>query len=422
MYSSKGSATVRVLRGITGLCAAAVVLSACSGDVKLEPDQLNMYGGSRRASSFEFVDAFVKGSPVNDKVELANDSTLPGAITPPLVLAEGDICIGTVDGTVARTIEDALVWQTPLAGKAVPAAAMCSDANDNVYALGNDGALTSLDRNGKQRWRSAIFRAGSTITYSDLLAVKDGVVAAASYGDIVKISFGGKVLWRRSSTVSPTKTFAADGEGNLYVAMSHNEFGGTDSLLVLTAQGRQVWSLAFEGTRLIKTPVITDNAVIVTGVRNAENVRVSVLHKIDRMGRIQWSKELKITPRGVSVARDGTIYAAGFRAGVSDPLSSVIAISPQGAELWKRNYEFAIPSPVLVSNEVLAFMGTKGMSTGLYYIMRDGTFVDVVSLGEMPVVNLQPAVNAQGVIVMASVENLGSVRISSSHFGGVLPF
>ncbi len=415
---------MEILRKITGICAVAVLTlcAACSDGVKLEPEKINLYGGRARCGSFEFVEAFSKTSPVKKIVELDNDSTLPGAITPPLVMAEGDVCIGTNDGAVARVVEYLLLWKSTLAGKALPAAAMCGDASDNVYVVGNDGALTSFDSKGKQRWRLSVFRAGSMITYSDLLAVSDGVVAASSDGNVAKVSFDGKVLWRRSSTLSPTKTFAADGDGNIYIALSHNEFDGTDSLLALTAQGKQLWALAFEGTRLIKTPVVADNAVIVTGIRQADNIRVSVLHKIDRMGRIQWSREVKITPRGVSIARDGTIYVAGFRAALGIPLSSVIAISPQGAELWKKNYEFAIPSPVLISGENLAFMGTKGSSTGLYFIMRDGTFIDVVSLGAMPVVNLQPTVDAQGVIVLASIESLGTVLVGTAGVRDILPF
>ncbi len=424
VFRQSGSAVVRLQHTIAGVYAAALfaLCSACSDGVRLEPDQLNLYGSAARACSFEDVDAFAKTSPMNQVVELVEDSTLPGAITPPLVLAEGNVCIGTNDGAVACLMEDVLVWKTALAGNAVPAAALCGDNSENVYAIGNDGAVTSFDAKGRQRWRLAAFRSGPVITYSDLLAVQDGIVAASSAGDIAKISFDGKVVWRWTSVLSPTKTFAADDGGNLYIALTHNEFEGTDSLLVLSPQGKQVWALAFEGTRLIKTPVITGNAVVITGVRQAENIRVSVLHKIDRMGRILWSKEVTITPRGVSIARDGTIYVAGFRAGLDDPRSAVIALSPQGTELWKKNYEFAIPSPVLISDEVLAFMGTKGMSTGLYLIMRDGSYIDVVSLGAMPVVNLQPAVDAQGIIVLASVESLGTVLVGATGIRDILPF
>lgn len=411
---------MNIQRLFAGVCAGAVlVLSGCSDTSTIPSDQLNLYGSAARTCSYETLEAFAKSAPVSEVVEPAEDSTLPGAITPPLALAAGDVCIGTVDGAVARVIENQLVWKTPLAGKSVPAAALCGDANGNVYVVGSDGAVSSFDAQGKQRWRLTAFRSGPAITYSDLLAVKDGVVAAASNGDIAKISFDGKVLWRWSSVLSPTKTFAADDAGNLYIALSHNEFEGTDSLLVLSSAGNMVWSLAFEGTRLIKTPVVTDNAVVVTGVRKSDNIRVSVLHKIDRMGRILWSREVKFTPRGVSVSHNGTIYVAGFRAGVGDPLSSVVAIASDGAELWKRNYEFAIPSPVLISGEMLVFMGTKGTSTGVYFIMRDGSFVDVISLGAMPVVNLQPAVDTRGVVLLASVESLGLVTVGAK---GILPF
>jgi outer membrane protein assembly factor BamB len=401
----------------------ALCLSACADKTTMDPDSLNLYGGSARTNAYEYTGPFAKGSASDMTVKVGeNDSTLPGAITPPLPVGSGEICVGTTDGAVVRLLENTIVWKTSLAKRAVPAAALCGDAKGNIYVVASDGSLASFAADGKQRWRLALFKTGITITYSDLLAVGDGVVAAATDGEIVKVSFDGKVQWRRFSTLAPTKTFAADAGGNLYIALSQRLFDGNDSLLVLSPQGNQVWALAFEHTRLIKTPVVYETGVIVAGLRQAEEDRVSVLHDIDQMGRIRWSKELTVTPRGVSIAADGTIIVAGYRAGVGDALSAVIAYSPQGKQLWKMNYEFTIPAPVLISEGVLAFVGTKGKATGMYYMMNDGTYMDVVSMGDMPVMNLQPAVDASGAILFTTSENLGMIRVAPSGFNRILPF
>lgn len=400
----------------------ACISIGCSGELLPEPDSLQLYGGAARRNSYETGESFAKGATASQQVTLPNDSTLPGAITAPLAVGVGEVCIGTVDGCVARLIGNTLLWKTPLAGHAIPAAALCGDANGNVYVVGNDGAITSLSADGKQRWRLAVFTAMRTTTYSDLLVVADGIVAGASNGDIVKVSFTGRVLWKRVSPLAPTKLCAADAEGNIYITLSNNVFNQTDSLVVLSPKGELAWSLSFEDTRLIKTPVVGGKAIVVVGIRQAENDRVSVVHSIDRMGRVQWSKELNITPRGVSIADDGTVIVAGYRAGIGEPLSAVIAFSGEGQRLWKMNFEFAIPTPVLISPEVLAFVGIKGKATGMYYMGRDGTFMDVVSMGNMPVVNLQPAVDASGAFLFASAEHLGIVRVSSSGWGRFLPF
>lgn len=418
----KNTGKRRVLLSVF-LAGVAVCLTACGSETTTDPDSLNLYGGSTRANTYEYVGPFAKGSASDMTVEIGeNDSTLPGAITPPLPVSSGEICIGTTDGAVVRLLENTIVWKTPLAGKAIAASALCGDAQGNVYVMASDGSLASFAVDGKQRWRLVLFKAGAAITYSDLLAVSDGVVAAASSGEIVKISFDGKVKWRRLSDLAPTKTFAADAGGNLYIALSQRLFDGNDSLLVLSPQGQQVWALAFEHTRLIKTPVVYGTGVVVAGLRQAESDRVPVLHAIDQMGRIRWSKELTITPRGVSIANDGTIFVAGYRAGIGDALSAVIAFSQQGKQLWKMNYEFTIPTPILISEDVLAFVGVKGKSTGMYYMMRDGTYIDVVSMGDMPVMNLQPAVDAGGAILFTTSENLGMIRVAPSGFSRVLPF
>lgn len=404
--------------------AYAIVLCSvvgCGGNLVPEPDSLQLYGSATRRNSYETGESFAKGAAVNQQVKLDNDSTLPGAITAPLSVGVGELCVGTADGAIARLLDNRLVWKTPLAGGAIPAAALCGDANGNVYVVSNDGAVTSFSADGKQRWRLAAFAALHTTTYSDLLAVSDGIIAGASTGDVLKISFDGRVQWKRHSPLVPTKLSAADAEGNIYVALSNNAFNQTDSLVVVSPKGVTMWALAFEHTRLIKTPVVTSKGVLVAGIRQAEEDRVSVVHSIDKMGRVQWSRELTITPRGVSVANDGTVFVAGYRAGIGEPLSAVIAFSPEGKKLWKMNFEFAIPTPVLVSPDVVAFVGIKGKATGIYYMKRDGTFIDVVSMGDMPIVNLQPVVDVTGSFLFASAEALGAVRVSSG-WGHILPF
>lgn len=411
-----------MVRRYIAYIALACIGVACSGELIPEPDSLQLYGSAARRNSYETGESFAKGATANQQLKLPNDSTLPGAITAPLAVGAGEICVGTVDGFVARLLENMLVWKTPLKGHAIPAAALCGDANGNIYVVGNDGAITSFSADGKQRWRLVVFSATRITTYSDLLAVSDGIIAGASNGHIVKVSFNGRVLWKRISSLAPTKLCAADAEGNLYIALSNNVFNQTDSLVVLSPKGEPAWALPFEHTRLIKTPVVGAKAIVVVGIRQAEGERVSVVHSIDKMGRLQWSKELSITPRGVSIADDGTVIVAGYRAGIGKPLSAVIAFSGKGQKLWKMNFEFAIPTPVLISPQVLAFVGIKGKSTGMYYMGRDGTFMDVVSMGNMPVVNLQPVVDARGAFLFASVEHLGMVRVSSSGWGRLLPF
>ncbi len=409
---------------LLGVC---LQLAACSDNARPGVRSSNLYADAQRSNSYERYGNF--NSTLIMDVGLKTDSLSEpiseglGAIAPALAITSDVVYIATDHGHIVRGNVDYAQWQYKLADGEVVAAAMCADDAENVYAISNGGTLVALDRQGKLRWRKTLFPSALHITYSDLLCLPEGIGAASSSGELTLVDFEGEQQWLRSSDASPGRTFAADSAGNLLLPITHNQFGASDSLLKISVGGELQWSRAFDNTRIYRGPVVSGTKIIVAGMKDAGGNRVAVLHALSTMGRMLWSREMPMTPRGIAAAEDGSIYVNGFDAGVGEPLSTIIAYSPEGDELWREFFEVKIPVPLLVGRENLAFPGIKSnRSTGLYIIRRDGSFQEVVSLSSFPVLNLLPSVGNNGDVIFAVTEHLGYLAVGESALHKLLPF
>jgi len=299
---------------------------------------------------------------------------------------------------------------------------LSGDKEKNLYVIGNVGFLYSFDVNGKRRFKKQVASGDmSLVLFPDLLAMSDGIVAGASSGVVLKMSFDGKVIWERASTFAPTG-FASDGNG-VFIGMSGNTFATTDSLLYIQADGRQLWERPFENMRIIHTPAVSGSKIFLTGVRSAQDSRVPVVHVMDMTGRIIWSRELPVMPRGVSVAADGTIYVAGSQVGVGETRGAVTSLAPDGNKNWTMFFDMNVVTPAMIGADVVTCVGTQGRAVGVYVLNRgDGELRSVLSLSDAPLFYSQPGVSPDGTIVLAQSERAGIVRILEGALHRLSPF
>ncbi|HYF02750.1 MAG TPA: PQQ-binding-like beta-propeller repeat protein [Patescibacteria group bacterium] len=384
----------------------AGILGACSGET-FTGDEANIHGGMSRANSFENFEPFVYG---DYNIESFTPKDSSGAPVAPLVISNFRTYLATFKGSVMLKSQQGVVWEAELDGNAIAAAGMCTDEKQNLYVIASDGALYSFDVSGTRRFKKQISSGDmNLVLFPDLLAMSDGIVAGASSGEVLKISFDGKVIWQRDSPFAPTG-FASDGAG-VFIGLSGNTFATTDSLLYIQPDGRQLWERPFENMRIIHTPVVSGGKIFLTGVRSAQNERMPVVHVLDMTGRVMWSRELAVTPRGVSVAADGTIYVAGSQASVGESRGAVTSLSADGSRNWTMFFDMNIVTPAMISADVVACVGTKGRALGLYALNRtDGELRTVLSLSEAPLLYPQPGMSPDGSLVFAGSERAGIIR------------
>ncbi|MES2767052.1 MAG: PQQ-binding-like beta-propeller repeat protein [Bacteroidota bacterium] len=397
----------------------AAILNSCSAEKFVGGDAANIHGGMTRANSFENFEPFVTGDFTEEKLAPKDSS---GTIVAPLVFSNYQTYLATSGGTIILAGATGVLWEAKLDNGAIVAAGMCADKNQNLYAIANDGFLYSFDVNGKRRFKKQVATGDmSLVLFPDLLAMSDGIVAGASSGVVLKMSFDGKVIWERASTFAPTG-FASDGNG-VFIGMSGNTFATTDSLLYIQADGRQLWERPFENMRIIHTPAVSGSKIFLTGVRSAQDSRVPVVHVMDMTGRIIWSRELPVMPRGVSVAGDGTIYVAGSQVGVGETRGAVTSLAPDGNKNWTMFFDMNVVTPAMIGADVVTCVGTQGRAVGLYVLNRgDGELRSVLSLSDAPLFYSQPGISPDGTIVFAQSERAGIVRILEGALHRLSPF
>ena len=401
------------------IVSLTILLNSCGTDSG-EGKPVNIYGGSGRANSFEDFGSFYYKYPVIDKIEFRDSS---GAISAPLVLPNSDIIISTVKGNILLISQKQVRWPFKLDSTELPSASLAADANMNIYFISSAGKLYSISKDGVLNWKKKVIDSvGRFDIFSDLLAQDNGVVTAVSNGKIVKVGFDGSIKWIYSANLSPTKTFAADEKGNLYITLTNDEFGATDTLLCLSPEGKVVWKKGFENTRFIKSPVVFNNKIYLFGITESGEQKISSIYSLDEKGKMLWEKEILLFARFISVDKDGRVYITGYNSGIGEAMSGVFCFSPDGKLVWKKYFEVIIPSAPMISKKYIAFVVSDKNAVGVYFTKKDGTLYEVVSMENMPLLYLQPAVTSSPLIIFSGAEELRLVSIDAPPFDKFLPW
>jgi outer membrane protein assembly factor BamB len=418
---------------------ALMVISACQ--TARQQTDYTFYGGAGRASNYEqSAAAFSNAMIIRDKPRnhdsLKATSALRGATMPPVPLTFTSNYLTTLDGYVVRYANNEVEWKVLFdapsgkhSSKTIAASFACTDREDTFYVLASDGAVYSIGKDGKRRWKQALFTPGQQSLFSDLLVVADGIVAGfsdnGSRGNLVKLGFDGTVLWNNAYTFAPTHTFAADEQGNIIAALSGNTAGMTDSVVSIAPNGAARWMRAVPATRLLGMPVVSANSIITWGIREQSGQRSDVVCAFDLAGKPLWTKELTFTPQGIAVGTRNNapfIVVAGYRVGMGEPLTFVLGLDASGKEQWRLTYNIAIMGAPMMSSDNIAFVGTKGEALGVYIMGKDGVYQNVVSLSDAPPLCLIPAVDSENNLVFATTDAIGLIKVGKLPVQRMLPY
>ena len=438
-------------RGICGLiCGVILALGVLACQPTRPPGAFTLYGGVSRAGNYESAGDFTFTSLIRnmpkpvDSAGKRREQTSVGANMPPVPITFISCYLTLLDGSVGRYSAGSLDWTSPFdtaspaqtpPKRALAASAPCTDASDNLYVLANDGAAYSFSLEGARRWKKGLFTPSALSLYSDLLPLADGVIFGFSQdgagGSLVKVGFDGTILWRKDFAFAPLRAFAADGAtGNIIVALTANIAGVTDTLACLSAAtGERRWSLPLEGVRALHLPVLdaAQDLILISGISSRNGEREDEIWGVDLSGKERFRKKLPFTPQGIAIgaSADGQeplIALAGYRMGLGAPLSTVMALKADGAELWRLTFELAVMGAPLIGKSNIVFIGSKGEAVGVYFMDKNGEFQRVVSLSDEPNLCLIPAVDAENNLVFAASETLGVIKVGKMPIQRLLPY
>lgn len=164
------------------------------------------------------------------------------SVSRPAVAADGTAYVGTQDERLLAVAPDGrLRWSYRARADLDAAPVITSDGA--IFAAGDDGRLLAFEPDGKLRFVLAI---GAPI-HGGLVSTSDGSVVAATMGPRPRVvaidARTGRMRWRHRAAFTDAADeglsagVTLDGAGRIYVA------GDAESILVLSAQGRELGSL-----------------------------------------------------------------------------------------------------------------------------------------------------------------------------------
>lgn len=393
------------------------MLGACSDDKAPEP--FNTRGDCTRDNNYEAMGTFLTNKFNIEKIKMSDSSA---AIVAPLILDGLDFYLATANGTIALIEGRKAKWEVRLADSQYVVADMCADIDENVYLVTNKGTILSYDKSGKLRWKYLHQTIkDSNFIFDALLAQKDGILVSAAPGLLFKLSLGGKKMWEFKHKHWTVRTFAADKAGNIAFPSTQNDYEKADTLYYISSKGKVKWKKAFAKTRILKNPVIYNNLIVYPASYMLGDTRLYLLIALAPSGKEVWRKEINIMPKFISCGHN-RIYLLAYSSGYGETMSGIYCYDMKGAMQWKLYTGNTVPAPLLISEDNIAFFGTKRNTSGVFFLNKDGTLYHSVSLSDAPLFTHKPFVlNVPAVAFMGS-EKLFIIKIDDTAIDRILPW
>lgn len=297
--------------------------------------------------------------------------------TTPLALPDGQgFVIGASDGGIAIFGgNDSLRTRVKLTN-ASPVFRLAAN-NKIIVALQNSGAITALTHDGKVRWQTSDPR-----TRADMIITGNDVYVIADQGVVCYDAASGTRKFDIATTLTPVS--AASIGDNFFVALSWNTATGSDSLLVISHEGRIERRFGFEGLRITSNIAVTGegNYNIFFGAQgelDASDVRRRAFilgYKIsgDEI-KETLRQDLEYIPTNVSVSNDIAL-ASGFQMAGDEYSGAIDAfVISTNEKLWKRRFTEMLASPIAVTTQhaffPLAFASKADIPSSSVFIALD---------------------------------------------------
>ncbi len=404
------------------LCGLAV--SSCSGDKSLRGKPVNMNGGQNRSSDYSWFGTLTSSGSQFIDIPPAPDSS--GAIVLPLVMDIGKIAFATRDGSINVSLSDDTLWTCRLPLGCNVVAGMCADKDQNLYAMASNGTLLSYSDKGALRWSYVFNRVHDSdiVLFSDLLAVADGVIVASTDGWAAKVSAGGKEVWRKRFTGSVMRLFPADEDGNVFIPLTFDTFGATDSLYCIAGDGKVKWSAALVNTRIIRPPVLDSKNIYLPVVQGEGDNKKPKLIAIGRNGKQAWSADLPYSPRFISAGEEDEVIVVCYDMAYGKPYSLMICFDGKGKKLWENAMDLTILTPVMIGEDSYAVVAARENTAAVFYYKREENVVLFrdYQLPDDPAVNLTPVVLPGPVLAFAGSDKYLIFRIDKSQLEKLFPW
>jgi outer membrane protein assembly factor BamB len=395
----------------------SIFLASCGKD--WEQDYQDN-GGKDRRNSYEFLGTFfntvVKESDLDE-----TDSV--SIIENPLALKVSNIAAGTYDGKVYLSNNERIKWKYEFEEKdSRIAAGMCADEEMNIYVVTDQGYLYGINLQGEKIFKVKIDEKDKYELYSDLLFVDDNIIFSSSHGNLVSISKKGEINWEKSFERGITDAIAADEKGNLYCQLTDRKYGGKEALIKIDQAGNEIWQKEIENYRFFNYPAYYKGKIYSHGVIDKAHRKESYIFIHDTTGKELKKINFPITVRSLSVDNEENIYITAFNTGVGLEETGVFKLNGDGETLWKLYFNAKSATPVLLSENLAAFMGMTDEGPGIFFLdMLNGRLKKALTINNAAI-STQYTVMRGPEIIFPKAYEYGFVRITNLAIDRIVPF
>jgi hypothetical protein len=380
----------------------------------------NIYGGISRDNNYESFPSLDFGSVSFEGKDSTNEEV--SASSPPLSIGLNEEVFATIDSSIVAMQHGVIRWTKKTPG--VILSGLCSDAEQNIYAMTTTGVLVSYSYTGVKRFELQVGNSDNLQLTSDVLCLQDGIVCASNVGVVMKVSYEGKPIWKFTTERSPSKYITADANGNVAVVLQSRNSDDGDSLCIIGLDGRVRSGTLFSNTRITTNLIWKHGRFFVGGEREGSIKGTPVILCINEAGTVIWSKLINDTPRSIACSNDTTLIVTGFNPSLQAIMSVVSCYSvSSGSLVWELYHGGQIVSPPMIFEDKVCFFAIQEKAIGLYSMSRShGVLTKLYSISDAPLFITNTTVSKDGSIVASCTEKRGIVRIGTSVWKKAIPF
>ncbi|MDB5034100.1 MAG: Pyrrolo-quinoline quinone [Chlorobi bacterium] len=404
-------------RGVIAAALALLAVAGCanqSGPVHDPFGAYNAQGGSRRGGDFSGLEAQAAGylTPTTYK------GLQGGFLTAPLELPGGRLAVvarsdgGTMLGVIYR---DTLIWSYHYAADEHPMPGLAADSAGVIYSVSSRGLLRAISPDGRSLWEKAMPGDAGIVVPALPLALANGVIVASSAGVIARYDRSGAVIWSIRRGAAVEGAFAADPVLGVAVALTHNDYDRSDTLLLLDpATGAERWARPVPGMRIVREPAIIGGHIVIgTATRRDDDRREPSVMAFTGDGRAAWRVPLLLMARGFAGDGEGNTYISCAGTGVQAVGGSMISVDSAGKKRWSVSLESGIPAPAAVGASWVYFIARRDGRTGLFTYSHDGVIRNFLPIDVLPDVVSQIMISSFGELTLAAQDEPVLLRAAS---------
>ncbi|MCX7879790.1 MAG: PQQ-binding-like beta-propeller repeat protein [Ignavibacteria bacterium] len=390
------------------------IFTFCENQKDKEP--FNIFGNSKRTSSYEHLGNFWTGGAFVDIIDCKDKS---GFLTFPLALEGNRFITSTYNGHIVFFEHSNVVWENSLAENEYVLTNIVAAPDETCCFITNFRRLVCISSKGEEKW--SVNLSDTSKTFSTLLALKDGLYFSSS-NLLYKFDFDGNLKWAFELPLVTTPTFTEFPNVGIVLNLTNDSSGRTDTVMLINSKGELIWRRPIENCRLIRYPIVFSNKIFVFGYRYHQQKQEGFLFCLDKNGTEIWSRQYEIVPRFLSISNDGFLYLILYNSGLGETLSAIYKIDQDGNIVKKQFVTGIFHSPLLISQRLIGSILYKGGSPSMIFFDKDLHLWKIINLSKFPSVLNFPAVLQDCTLIFPAISGNFILRIDENPIIKLLPW